>query len=640
MKDINESLLESIELINESVIESETNVMNSMLEYYDKQSQIIEYCDDLETLNEFDIIQEFVFFQEADTEGAKDDSDTEDETKATSDAKTDDQTKDNDKKDKKKKKSNILKKIWNAIKKFFGMIVKHIKKIFNYFRNKQSKHDTGNAPVESVAAIADEVLKGSEARNKPDNINSWTFPKPDPKYVANKGASDDDDKKKDKNKDEKKKDKKEPEPEQKEETKQESFFDDFIYDDEYYMEDGDGDTAQVTIPTDPKSEIKGSTVTLKEQPMTVAYINNGKTLRFTILGFGKATWMHVKGNKGEKIQGQENEVYQSPKFALHVMTHDKDRDEMQEMVEEAIKVITDRKPEDIKKLKKHKLNILEANGLDKWFSPEMHTYEVPISHITATQTWASQLLEKMQQFTSIKKDISDLDKETIDCMNRIVKCLLRFQISLNFISTTLNADTSLLISKSQYKTIKSLDLLDEFVDKCVHSGVPPKYVAYNAWLIADECIRGNGKYKPMFGHARGTIFPPDERIVLKFGLCGNGVVSNETEEDLSDLYVNKMGRADLIAPVVKSFPKHAIVAMERIKGNFDLSTKELHNYADVVAAALEDYQKRTGAKLNFVITRNSQHIGNVAFDEKYKMYRSIDYGVHYRSANAEEKKKK
>jgi hypothetical protein len=26
----------------------------------------------------------------------------------------------------------------------------------------------------------------------------------------------------------------------------------------------------------------------------------------------------------------------------------------------------------------------------------------------------------------------------------------------------------------------------------------------------------------------------------------------------------------------------------------------------------------------------SQHIGNVAYDNKYKVHRSIDYGVHYR----------
>ena len=96
MKDINESLLESIELINESVIESEVNVMNSMVDYYDKQSQIIEYCDDIDSLNE-------LFFQEAD-----------------------DPSKEENKDDKKKdgKSSNILKKIWNAIKKFFGMIIK------------------------------------------------------------------------------------------------------------------------------------------------------------------------------------------------------------------------------------------------------------------------------------------------------------------------------------------------------------------------------------------------------------------------------------------------------------------------------------------------------------------------------------
>ena len=209
---------------------------------------------------------------------------------------------------------------------------------------------------------------------------------------------------------------------------------------------------------------------------------------------------------------------------------------------------------------------------------------------------------------------------------------MRTQISLNFISTALNEDSMLLIDKRFYKSIKSLDLLDEFVGRCIQTGVPPKYVAYNAWLISDECIRGTGEYKPIFGHARATLFPPNKKIVLKIGLSGLGTVSNETESRFSKIFED-MDRVDLIAPVIKDFKNNAIIAMERVDGKFDLSKAELTNYAKTASKALEDYQKNTGKKLNIKLSVASQHIGNVAFDYKYNVYRSIDYGVHYREPN-------
>lgn len=75
MKNLNESLLENIDLIQESTIESELNVLFAMGEEYAKAAMITEYAD-ASVVNEFDIIQESAIFMEADE--AK-----EDETKKT-----------------------------------------------------------------------------------------------------------------------------------------------------------------------------------------------------------------------------------------------------------------------------------------------------------------------------------------------------------------------------------------------------------------------------------------------------------------------------------------------------------------------------------------------------------------------------
>ena len=57
MKNLNESLLESIELIEESVLESEIDVLVSIGDEYAKIGMLMEYADEA-TLDEFQIIQE------------------------------------------------------------------------------------------------------------------------------------------------------------------------------------------------------------------------------------------------------------------------------------------------------------------------------------------------------------------------------------------------------------------------------------------------------------------------------------------------------------------------------------------------------------------------------------------------------
>ena len=76
MKNLNESLLESIDLIQESTIESELNVLFAMGEEYAKAGMLMEYAD-ASVINEFDIIQESAIFMEADAAEEK----KEDETK-------------------------------------------------------------------------------------------------------------------------------------------------------------------------------------------------------------------------------------------------------------------------------------------------------------------------------------------------------------------------------------------------------------------------------------------------------------------------------------------------------------------------------------------------------------------------------
>lgn len=546
---LKDEILSQLDNISNIQSDSELCVLESMIDFYDKQCSIIEANQGV-----VDIYQE-----------SADDG-------------------------------NLLQSIWNAIKKFIQGIINGFKKIINNFKNKASTLDAGGKGkgITSVSAIAEEVL--AHGKNDPDDIDSWPVPAVNSKYIVTESYND--------------------------ELVGDIFTEGF--DEELNPVSGEPPQS-VAIVVDPKSKIPGTTVALKKNTVSVAYINNNKTLKITYYGFGRFSKTKIKSddpNVDGDLPKQDKEWYSSPKVALHLMTHDDTRNKITELVQLALRVMKHRKPEDIKELNKSG----KISKLVKIFlKPEAHTYEVPVSQLTAVQAWASKLLTDMEAFTSTDVNIKTMDPETIKSLNMVVRLLMRIQISLNYISSAFNNMS--IIDASFYGQIKSLDKLDEFVDKCIKAGIPPKYIAYNTWLISNVCIRGTGEYKPIFGHARATIFPPNQKIVLKIALSGLGTVSNETESRFTEIF-KKMDRIDLIAPVIKDFKNNAIVAMERVNGNFDLSSDVLKAYTKKANDALTEYQNKTGKKLNIKV--GSQHIGNVAYDNKYKVYRSIDYGVHYR----------
>ena len=113
MKNLNESLLESIDIIQESQLESELDVIFAIGEQYAKVGLITEYASE-EVVNEFGIIQESVFFQERATAPAGGE--------AAAAAKASGES--------------IGSKIWTGIKNFFAMIGRAIKSAWEWLVGK------------------------------------------------------------------------------------------------------------------------------------------------------------------------------------------------------------------------------------------------------------------------------------------------------------------------------------------------------------------------------------------------------------------------------------------------------------------------------------------------------------------------
>lgn len=137
MKNLNESLLESIDSIDDIIEESEMNVCAALYDEYQKMAILLEYADD-DVVNEYEIVQE-AFFMEAK-------KDTEDKTV----------------KDKSSKKENViisgLKKLGGIIRSIFRTIVSKIKQFANNIHSKGIK-------------ISENIIKsfgGKSKKNKSD----------------------------------------------------------------------------------------------------------------------------------------------------------------------------------------------------------------------------------------------------------------------------------------------------------------------------------------------------------------------------------------------------------------------------------------------------------------------------------------
>jgi len=136
MKDLNQNLLNSIDLIQEATVESELNVCNALITEYFKQADILAYADE-SVVNEFAIIQES-FFTEAETKAIEDKSAP-------------------------KKKEllivRIFRAIGEAISKAWKWITEKISKAWNWLKEKFSKKKDIQPTPEVIKGIEGQVAE-------------------------------------------------------------------------------------------------------------------------------------------------------------------------------------------------------------------------------------------------------------------------------------------------------------------------------------------------------------------------------------------------------------------------------------------------------------------------------------------------
>lgn len=168
------------------------------------------------------------------------------------------------------------------------------------------------------------------------------------------------------------------------------------------------------------------------------------------------------------------------------------------------------------------------------------------------------------------------DSKLIKLLNEISADLSVFQMAMNAITGALS--NAFIVDRKYKNSINNIELLSEFVENSIKSGIPPKYIMYNMYIMSTSEIKGDGKKgnedAPIAGQFRAILFPGN-KSVYKVALSGIGIKSNKSECDISDIF--KKNNGDHLISVTTGHTKnYAIISAE------ELDTKTTFNAFQLV----------------------------------------------------------
>ena len=261
--------------------------------------------------------------------------------------------------------------------------------------------------------------------------------------------------------------------------------------------------------------------------------------------------------------------------------------------------------------------------------------KVSMREFTTFSANINKLTNMMDKFQNANNSVTHLEGDTIDAMNQLVRELETVQHGLNGLSNEIG---ELYMIKAQYvNSITDKNDLAKFVEECIDAGVPPKFIAYNTWLIANEEIRGDKtdfKKVPM-GQTRMVFFPKDKKIITKIAFSGRGLTSNKNEVRMSE-FLQRSKEQDMIkasAAITGKYGKDcAVIDMERIVDNEGKHPTPA--LLSQVKGQFKDFTARH-PELRLVVTDFND--GNIMWSSDRGCWVCIDYGIGQRDSAPQEK---
>ena len=578
MNMLNEEILSSIDNIDDCVMEAELAVINSMYDYC--QKAILLY----ENYNGYDC-DCFDVFMETSTDGTK--------------------------KSFGSKAKAVAIKIWNAIKSFFRFIIKQISKIINFIKNlfKRKKKtadqiitDCGVKPNESVHSGEKENIKVTFSVDRNKDVYSEPTTTTSSETLSDTSSTTD-------------------VPSQEDALDTQSTTSNT-------STTSNNQSVELTISSPQNTVVRNIEkvevdVPIQAKDIMVKMMENGD---LDIIVFNDV----FKAGANEKpVKGQKSVSSWYTLMAFAILSKDDIIEKFSSIVEDMINVFVSRNndPKEINSV------IQKFDEFDNMYDNLLNS--IGRKNIRGGITYndsAWNTVLNINQFTRVQKILNDIltnmDKFAIDdsdsnlTMNsrfvqRLQWCLnmaKNMQMGVNTISAALNGTYT--IDKRFMHTINDPSVLDKFVHDMIKTGVPPKYVAYNAWLACDKNIVDVSKYTPIWGQSRIIFFPSDKpESVYKIALSSIGVSANKSEIFIYNKIPN--GIKGIFAKPNNIWPKGAVQDMVKCDTRNEVSSYQAKEWANKINKHLSE------AKLPFRIS--DLHSGN--FGEINGIPVCFDYGA-------------
>lgn len=286
------------------------------------------------------------------------------------------------------------------------------------------------------------------------------------------------------------------------------------------------------------------------------------------------TPLHVRdamqdSSKQGSIKGQKNISSNNFIFAFFILQHN----EYINMIADVLDVIINKAPEN--EFKK-KFDVLCAFDAKMEGTPLQiqENYTVSVKELKEFSALINKLNEKVSKTDMITVDI---DKDKLEIVNNIANKLARLQLGLNSITASI---TQSYVVDGKYKDcVNNCEDLSKFIQNSIESGIPPKYIMYNIYILSSDKIKGDASQgnenDPIWGQTRLVLFPVDKQIVHKVALSGWGLRANKAEENISKRF-NKLGHNDLLANIVSTTKNRYIVDAQRAIMDKDVSYDKIN----------------------------------------------------------------
>ena len=398
--------------------------------------------------------------------------------------------------------------------------------------------------------------------------------------------------------------------------------------------------AQQEVEAHLKTPFKGKeNVVLSATPIFIKEITQDDGLYIGMFGVNyeknsKGELQHVSNSHGIKGLEDNTIIY---KNMVYYIKHPEALENLINIVNDAGKLV-DNDAENNNDVDQVKLRNAIKKTVSKSHAPGREFNaggtKITMAELTRFASTINKLTNAMDKFQNGNNSITHMDSETITAMNQLVRELETTQHGINGLS---NEVGKLYMIKAQYvNSITDKNDLAAFVEGCIDAGVPPKFVAYNTWLIANESIRGDKTdfSKVPMGQTRMVLFPKDKKIITKIAFSGRGLTSNKNEVRMSE-FIQRSKEEDIIkiaAPIVGKYGKDcAVIDMERVVDrvgkhpNPKMLSQVKNQFIDFVQRHPE---------LRLVVTDFND--GNIMWSSDRNCWVCIDYGCGQRDNISED----